>query len=73
MCPRVNKKSQHFLAAAQNEIGYIKTNFFNSFGYQKPSVTMFVFNWKDYQEPIFDWRVQETHIIEMLKKHSESW
>jgi hypothetical protein len=42
---------------AQNEIGYIKSNFFNSFGYQKPAVTLFIFNWKDFAEPVFDWRV----------------
>jgi hypothetical protein len=36
-------------------------------------VTIFIFNWANYQEDNLDWRAKEIHIVDMLRKHSESW
>jgi hypothetical protein len=48
-CPRKGRVKQ---AAG---VGYIKTNFFDSLGYNAPAVTMLVVDWREFGDS-FDWK-----------------
>lgn len=36
-------------------------------------MTIFIFNWSEYKEDNLDWRTKEQHIVDLMRKHSESW
>lgn len=44
-----------FEKLGSGEVGYIKANFFDSFGKTKPASTILIFDWRD-QEKNFDWK-----------------
>ena len=62
----------------QSEMGYLKRNFFTSFAYNKPAVTIFVFDWRDWAKYVpagetFDWKEHETLVLQQIKQHSQEW
>jgi len=47
----------------------MKTSFFDSFGYTKPAVTIFCFDWRKWAEihphtEPFDWKVHEQLVLD---------
>jgi hypothetical protein len=57
-----------------SEIGYIKTSFFTNFGFNKPAVTLFIFDFRDFKkEDTWDWRQIEATIIAKVRNHSDHW
>lgn len=72
-CPRSGKRAR--AATSTTEIGYLKRNFFNSLTYNKPAVTIFVFDWRDWAKyvpagEVFDWKEHETLVLEQIRAHS---
>ena len=70
-CPRGIKRSR----STANEVGYLKRNFFTSLAYNKPAVTIFVFDWRDWAKHVpagetFDWKEHETLVLEQIRAHS---
>lgn len=58
--------------------GFLKRNFFKSFAYDKPAVTIFVFDWRDWTKRVpvgeqFDWKDHEAIVLEQVKQHSAVW
>jgi hypothetical protein len=56
--PAQNPRSQSRIPSfglSSSEIGYLKSNFFKSFSYHKPALTIFVFDWREMKK--FDWKI----------------
>lgn len=67
-CPRQAKRRQPG-SIPSNELGYLKRNFYSSLGYNKPAVTIFVFDWRDWAKYVpageqFDWKEHETLVLQ---------
>ena len=65
-CPRASKRQR---PQNSSEIGYLKRNFFTSLTYNKPAVTIFVFDWRDWAKyvptnEVFDWKDHETLVLQ---------
>jgi len=54
------------------EIGYLKNSFFNSFGFHKPAVTIFIFDLRK-STGQFDWKIHESNILSKIKDHGDKW
>ncbi len=54
------------------EIGYLKNSFFNSLGFFKPAVTIFIFDLRK-STAFFDWKTHEVNILAKIKDHTERW
>ena len=72
-CPRLAKRSNR-----PWDTGYLKRNFFTSLAYNKPAVTLFVFDWRDWAKYVpsdeqFDWKEHETLVLEQIRAHSTQW
>ena len=73
-CPRPVKRK----GGASSEIGYLKQSFFRSFNEHKPAVTIFLFDWRDWQtmhppNEKFDWPSHENLVLRTIKEHSDQW
>lgn len=69
-CPRQGRRR----SAIVSDIGYIKASFFNNLGFNKPAVTLFIFDYRDFsKEEVWDWRLIETSILGKVKNHSDHW
>lgn len=68
-CPRPPK------AYDKMESGYIRTQFFSNLGYDKPAVTIFVFDLRDYfsSGQNWDWQQIEREALFQIKKHTDMW
>lgn len=55
----------------QKAEGYLTVSFFNNFGYEKPAVTIFVFDTRSQKD--FDWSQIEQLSILQMHYHSEHW
>ena len=65
-CPREVKRQR---GSTANDVGYLKRNFFTSLAYNKPAVTIFVFDWRDWAKYVpagetFDWKEHETLVLD---------
>ena len=72
-CPRLVKRVNR-----PQDTGYLKRNFFTSLAYNKPAVTMFVFDWRDWAKYVpsdeqFDWKEHETLVLDQIRAHSAQW
>ena len=52
-----------------NDTGFLKRNFFKSFVYNKPAVTIFIFDWRDWAKrvpagEVFEWKDHEAVVLE---------
>ena len=61
-----------------SEIGYLKQNFFKSFFENKPAVTVFVYDWRDWSkfhpsDEQFIWKDHEELVLAQIKAHSDTW
>ena len=86
-CPRAPKKRAQvyqsevgvsYQATNLQDQGYLKKNFFSSLCYNKPAVTIFIFDWRDWarfhpEDEEFEWRVHEQLILDQIRAHSETW
>ena len=73
-CPRAAKRK----GGSSSEIGYLKQNFFKSFNENKPAVTIFIYDWRNWSkihppDEQFDWKSHETLVLEQIRDHSEKW
>lgn len=69
-CPRTRRR----FAGQGSDIGFIKTTFFSNFGYHKPAVTIFVFDFREIKEgEIWDWPQIEATVLAQIKNHSDHW
>lgn len=68
-CDRLSRQVKAGISSG--EIGYLKQNFFTSFGYTKPALTIFVFDYRTVTS--MDWKVEESKILGQIKEHSEKW
>ena len=64
-CPRPVKRR----GASTSEIGYLKGNFFKSFGENKPAVTIFIYDWRNWSkihpaDEQFDWKSHENLVLD---------
>lgn len=58
--PRRGRRS----SAIASDLGYIKTSFFTNFGFNKPAVTIFIFDFREHKkEEPWDWKQAETAIL----------
>ena len=76
-CPRPVKRNRGGASAGASE-GFLKRNFFTSLAYNKPAVTIFVFDWRDWSKyvpagEVFDWKEHEALILQQIKNHSDDW
>lgn len=67
-CPRQAKDHS-------SDIGYLRNCFFSNLGYDKPAVTIFTFDLRDYfsSGQQWDWAQIESLAIIQIKKHSDLW
>jgi hypothetical protein len=64
--PKIEKKGS-------GEVGYIKANYFESFGKYKPSSTILIFDWREYDK-IFDWKNSHEMILQReVKQFTTNW
>lgn len=73
-CPRAPKQKK----SQSSEIGYLKQNFFKSFFENKPAVTVFVYDWRDWSkfhpsDEQFIWKDHEELVLAQIKAHSDTW
>jgi len=59
-CPRKPKRPSQ----ANANDGFLKGNFFSALAYNKPALTIFVFDWRDWAKnmpagEVFDWKEHE--------------
>ena len=64
-CPRPVKRR----GASSSEIGYLKGNFFKSFSENKPAVTVFIYDWRNWSkihpaDEQFDWKSHENLVLD---------